>query len=235
MNYIILASALLPAVILLFYIYFKDRNNPEPIGKLIAAFWWGVFSLFLSLTISMPLMALGVFTDEPKNVIDAISLAFLGAAIPEECAKLFVLWLFLRKNKYFDENVDGIVYAVCVSLGFAALENVMYLFGNHEHWMSVGAMRALCSVPGHMFFGILMGYYYSFLAFQENPSMKHKILVIGAPVLAHGLFNSMLMSLKVTPSAISGLLMILFIVFVVRMWFYGRKRIREHLKRDGVE
>ena len=67
----------------------------------------------------------------------------------------------VRKNKYFDERIDGIVYAVAISMGFAAFENVLYLVDNYEEWLSVGLSRAVLSVPGHYAFAVLMGYYYS--------------------------------------------------------------------------
>ena len=88
--------------------------------------------------------------------MDSVNIAFFGAAIPEEIAKLFILWLVLRNNKFFDEKMDGIVYAVCVSLGFAALENIMYLFLHSESFITVGISRAFFAVPGHFCFGILI-------------------------------------------------------------------------------
>ena len=97
----------------------------------------------LSLCISLPLEALGFFTDDVYTVADSVRCAFWGAAIPEEAAKLLMLWLVLRRNRHFDENMDGIVYAVCVSLGFAAVENVEYLFANSESFLSVGFSRAI--------------------------------------------------------------------------------------------
>lgn len=233
-HYLILISAILPVVILLIYIYFKDHKNPEPIGQLHKAFWWGVFSVFVSFLVSIPCHEFGLFPDKASDFFDALRISFIGAAIPEEGAKLFVLWLFLRKNKYFDENTDGVVYAVCVSLGFAAFENVCYLFSAGDKWLSVGTGRALFSVPGHMFFGILMGYYYSLITFQPSPSIKNKILVICAPVLAHGLFNSMLYTMSISSPVLVGILTIAFLAFVIRMWFYGSKRIRELQKKDGV-
>lgn len=232
MNYIILFSALLPVAILIFYIYCKDHKKPEPPKQLYKAFFWGILSVFLSLIISGPFKALGLFPNTPGNMLGALSMSFLGAAIPEECAKLFVLWIFLRNNKYFDENMDGIVYAVCVSLGFAALENILYLFMNQDNWLTVGILRALFSVPGHMFFGILMGYYYSLSKFSPNPSTKNWILVIAAPVIAHGLFNLLLFSTQITPKTIQGILMISFLAFTTSMWSYGSRRIKELLKKD---
>ena len=164
-NYIILLTALLPVVILLYYIYHKDKKSPEPTGQLVKAFLFGTLSAPLSLCMSTPLGLIGVYPAEATSILGSVSTAFFGAAIPEEIAKFLMLWLLLRKNPYFDEKMDGIVYAVCVSLGFAALENIMYLFTNAEAYLSVGIARAIFAVPGHFCFGILMGYYYSLAKF----------------------------------------------------------------------
>ena len=130
MNHLIFLTALLPIAIFVYYIYYKDRKSPEPVNELLKAFMYGVVAVPLALCIAIPLGWMGVYPSEPTNALGCISEAFFGAAIPEEIAKLFILWIVLRRNQYFDENMDGIVYAVCVSLGFAALENVMYLFSN---------------------------------------------------------------------------------------------------------
>ncbi len=231
MNTTILFTALLPIAILIYYIIRKDKASPEPAGQLIKAFFFGILSIPVSLCISGPLEMSGLFTNEPVTVLEAISTSFFGAAIPEEIAKFFMLWLLLRKNPYFDEKMDGIVYAVCVSLGFAALENVMYLFSNAEAFLSVGIARALFAVPGHFCFGILMGYYYSLAKFYPKASKKNKALILVAPILVHGLYDSILFITNVTP-AISGLLMVVFLIFCHKMWKYGSKSIQEHLKRD---
>ena len=143
-----------------------------------------------------------------------------------------MLWLLLRKNRYFDEKMDGIVYAVCVSLGFAALENIMYLFSNAESYLSVGIARAIFAIPGHFCFGILMGYYYSLAKFYPKTPKKNKALILVAPIVVHGLYDSILFIINVTP-AISGILLIVFLVFCHKMWKYGSKRIQEHLVRDN--
>mgnify|MGYP006391493201 CR=1 FL=1 len=82
---------------------------------------------------SIPLGLIGVFHTEVTSILGSVSTAFFGAAIPEEIAKFFMLWLLLRKNPYFDEKMDGIVYAVCVSLGFAALENIFHTIHNQRN------------------------------------------------------------------------------------------------------
>lgn len=233
MVYTILLTALLPIAILVYYIYHKDKRLPEPTGQLVKAFIYGVISVFVSFCISIPLGAMGLYPDEPDSILGAVCISFFGAAIPEEIAKLFMLWLFLRKNPYFDEKMDGIVYAVCVSLGFAAFENVMYLFSNAEEYLTVGIGRALFAVPGHFCFGILMGYYYSLAKFYPLSPKKNKVLVLVAPIIVHGLYDSILFIMNVT-TAISGVLLIVFLVFCHKMWKYGSERIKEHLKRDGV-
>lgn len=81
----------------------------------------------------IPLGLIGVFHTEVTSILGSVSTAFFGAAIPEEIAKFFMLWLLLRKIRYFDEKMDGIVYAVCVSLGFEALENIFHTIHNQRN------------------------------------------------------------------------------------------------------
>ena len=224
-------AALLPIAILIFYICYKDKKSPEPTSQLLKAFFFGVLSAPLSFCLSIPFGIIGLYPDEVTTILGSVSNAFFAAALPEEIAKLFMLWLLLRKNRYFEEKMDGIVYAVCVSLGFAALENILYLFSNYEEFLSVDISRALFAVPGHFCFGILMGYYYSLAKFYPKTHKKNKALILVAPIIVHGLYDSILFIINVTP-AISGFLLIVFLVFCHKMWKYGSKRIQEHLKRD---
>ena len=229
---IILLTALLPIAILVYYIYHKDKKSPEPTGQLVKAFLFGILSVPVSFCLSIPFGIIGLYPIEATSILGSISTAFFGAAIPEEIAKLFMLWLLLRKNRYFDEKMDGIVYAVCVSLGFAALENIMYLFSNAESYLSVGIARAIFAVPGHFCFGIMMGYYYSLAKFYPQAPKKNKALILVAPIIVHGLYDSILFIINVTP-AISGVLLIVFLIFCHKMWKYGSKSIKEHIERDS--
>lgn len=231
MTKYIIFVALLPIAVLAFYIYHKDKKSPEPTEQLVKAFLFGILSVPVSFCISIPLGIIGLYPVEATSILGSISTAFFGAAIPEEIAKFIMLWLVLRKNPYFDEKMDGIVYAVCVSLGFAALENIMYLFTNAEAYLSVGIARAIFAVPEHFCFGILMGYYYSLAKFYPQASKKNKALILIAPIIVHGLYDSILFIINVTP-AISGILLIVFLVFCHKMWKYGSRRIKEYLVRD---
>ncbi len=121
--FLVIFAAIAPVAWLLWTIYRKDSVQPEPTKWLVKAFLYGVGSLFLSFAISMPTsIVLGLSVDKETygSLFEALEDAFLLAAVPEELAKFFMLWLLLRKNPFFDEHFDGIVYAVCVGLGFAA-------------------------------------------------------------------------------------------------------------------
>ena len=118
MNIYILITALLPVAILLVAIYLKDKASPEPAGQMVKAFVFGVISAGVAIALSTLLEMTGLYSQWVPYNANRIRMAFFGAAIPEETAKLFMLWLLLRKNKFFDENMDGIVYAVFVSLGY---------------------------------------------------------------------------------------------------------------------
>lgn len=229
---LILLAALAPIAILAYYIYRRDKFQKEPVKELLKAFGMGILSVPVSLLISTPLEFAGFYSMETQTLLDAVKLSFLGAAIPEEIAKFLMLWLFVRKSRCFDENVDGIVYASVVSLSFAAVENILYLVTNYESWISVGITRALFSVPGHFFFGVLMGYYYSLFRFYPAAGRKVKWLVLGAPILAHGLFDTVLFSVEVLPG-LSAALMIAFILLCNSLRKRASRSIAEHLERDS--
>ena len=180
-----------------------------------------------------PFSAAGVDATTGQSVFEAIAKAFTLAAIPEETAKLIMLWLFLRRCTYFDEHMDGIVYAVCVSLGFAALENVVYLFGNYPDVIGVGISRALFAIPGHFFFGVLMGYYYSLAKYSKDDNRYYMILTLLAPILAHGAYDSLLFVMAISPS-LSIILVLLFLYFCHKLRKYCSEKIEEHLNRDRI-
>lgn len=231
----VLLSALLPVVIALWYIFRKDSAQPEPARWLVKAFWYGILSTVLSFAFSVPageLFGLELQSEVYPSVIDAFADAFLLAAIPEELAKLIMLWLLLRKNPYFDEKFDGIVYAVCIGMGFAGLENVMYLVEGLEDgsWLSVGISRALFTIPGHFFFAVLMGYYYSLSHFGVKHGFMNRAMVFVAPVLAHGVFDAFLFCTKVNEVfAVIGL--VLFLFFFSKLKKMGTKRINNLMNR----
>ena len=227
---IILTAALLPAILLWLYIWKKDKQK-EPTSWLVKTVLWGV-----AIIIPVAILESGVETmlfgecGKPTSLFGTTTMAFAVAALPEEAFKLFALWMVLRKNPYFDEHFDGIVYAVCVGLGFAAFENIMYVFGE-EDWFSTAIVRALLAVPGHYAFAILMGYYYSVYHFVDH-SPKVAACVLLVPVLAHGTYDALAMSGIVSP-VVGGLSSFVLIYFCVKMHKVAKAKMLALVEKDS--
>lgn len=222
-----LLAALLPAFILCWYIWYKDPI-PEPTRWLVRAVLAGI-GICIPVAFLEYFIAHLIFVDgTPTTLFGTTIQAFCVAALPEEAAKLFVLWLLLRKNPHFDEHFDGIVYAVFVSLGFAAIENVSYVLQSGEGWLTVAAMRALLAVPGHYAFAIIMGYYYTVYHFvSRTPANAAKILIL--PVLAHGVYDAIAMSGSVEPVA-GGISFVVLIYFCIKLQRAAQKKVKELAK-----
>lgn len=227
LNVLVILAAIAPVAVVIWYIYRKDRKQPEPTKLLIKAFIYGILSALLTLMIVIPFEAITEFAnDEVSNIGNAIFNAFFMAAIPEELAKLGMLWLLLRNNPYFDEHFDGIVYAVCIGMGFAAIENVLYLFDNYESWISVGIARALFAVPGHFLDAVIMGFYYSLWHFRIVHNWQTCALILVGPILAHGIYDSIVFSMNIDDS-LSGILLLLFLLFLNKLKNICKKHIAD--------
>ena len=227
-----LTVALLPAILLLLYIWKKDPQK-EPTGQLVKAVLWGV-----AICLPIGFVELGIQEvlfggKTPTDLWSSTAQAFLLAAVPEEAAKLFALWLILRKNPYFDEHFDGIVYAVCVGLGFAAIENVFYVLQSEEEWLSVGIVRSLLAVPGHYAFAVLMGFYYSLYHFVDH-SKKTAVCILLVPVIAHGIYDAIAFSGMVS-AAIGGISFLVLVVFCIKMHKVAKTKIVAQIERDENE
>ena len=229
--FIVFIAAILPAIVLIVHIYNRDKWQKEPPKQLFKAFVYGVGSAMIVLL----LPAFGLVSSTPGTDISAqIGNAFRTAAIPEEMAKLFMLWLFLRKCKEFDEHMDAVVYAVCVGMGFAATENILYLFSNLNHWLSTGIMRALISVPAHYFFAIIMGYYYSLAHFRIGKNRTVDALSARlVPVVAHGIFDALLFVSAMSES-LAGILTLVFIIGFFFLRKYASSRVDRILESDRI-
>ena len=230
----VIALAVLPALILLFYTYQQDKLQREPVKMIVKGFFFGWLSVFCSFLISVPSLNLGLFSQQLNSFSDAFRQAFFGAAIPEETAKLFCLWLFLRKNPYFDERMDGIVYAVCIGMGFAAFENIEYLFASGTDWVTTGIGRSLTAIPGHFGFAVLMGYFYSLYRFDRSKAPGAGLKMWLYPVLAHGLYDTVAMMGAVTPQ-LNGAITIAILLFCFQMVKWARKSMKKHLEADSAD
>jgi protease PrsW len=226
----LLISSIFPVVIFLYMIYQKDHEK-EPISLLFKCLLGGCLSTLLSLLMSIPLGAIsGVF---PGAFLSSIHQSFLEAAIPEELAKFGILYFLIWKSRELDHSYDGIVYSVFVSLGFALIENILYVF---EGGFSVAIARAILAVPGHGLFGVMMGYYFSLARFHEGRKRREfliKSLVM--PILFHGAYDFLLFYMGASSENILLVifLLILFAGLVILLWRKGIAKIKLHLEQDG--
>jgi RsiW-degrading membrane proteinase PrsW (M82 family) len=219
MLIIILITALLPVVVLGWWIYKKDSAKPEPLRQLLTALFYGVGSAFVATLFATPLtLMLGFDTIEQMNSLgDAISVSLLSAAIPEELAKLTMLWLFLRKNPYYDEYLDGIVYAACIGLGFAGTENILYLLRS-EDWLMTGIVRGVTAVPAHFAIACAMGYFYSKRHFGDRSNLT-AACILGVPIIIHWIYDALAFSEGIFPA----LSVVINILFVLLIWIVYKR------------
>ena len=262
MSILILAgAALLPPLILCIYVFCKDRVEKEPIKLLLGLLAMGALSC-------LPAAICGsIFENHllnpafsayfPTAADGALSVsgnlgyfyhfldAFFGVALFEEGFKfLFLLWV-TKKSKHFNSLFDGMIYAIFVSLGFAALENILYVL---DGGLGTALARALLSVPGHMFNAVLMGYYYSQWHVLDKAntieaqlaaagvippgSSKYstaglKIRCLAIPVLSHGFYDFCLFTGSTA-------LILIFLGYVVFLYIHCFKKIKRMSKADGL-
>lgn len=216
--------SILPIILIACFIYLKDKEK-EPTKILAKLFLSGILSIFVTLALtdilSLIFPILEADTDT-LNLIELVFNVFIGVALIEEFSK----WIFVYKigynHKEYDEVYDMIVYAVFVSLGFAALENILYVL---QGGISVGILRALLAVPGHACDGVFMGYYLSLakLADKNNNkplSKKNKILSLIVPVILHGIYDYCLFTGHL-------FFLLVFFVFVILLYVFALKRIKK--------
>ena len=227
---IIIFAAILPAFLLVLYIWLRDKYQREPITEVLKAVGLGILSAFLAALVEGFLQGFGIVSENPTTLLGAAWNAFVGAAIPEESVKLLVLALFLRHNRYFDERFDGIVSACAVGMGFAGTENIVYLFSNINEWETVAIQRAIFAVPGHFMFAVAMGYFYSLVYFGDV-SWRMQGRILWVPVLLHGVYDALIMMANVG-TMLSSILIALFYAFCFMMFRYGRDNIKKHIQRD---
>jgi len=217
----LLGLALIPVIALLVFIYFKDKNEKEPIGLLIGLFFAGMGTIITALIGegigSLFLQLIFPYDCMLKGIIDAMII--VGPI--EELGKFLVLWLITWRNKHFNYSFDAIVYSVFVSLGFAAFENVGYVF---ENGLGTAFMRMFSAVPGHACFAVFMGFFYSKAKYasvtkKSGKAASNIILAMLVPILIHGVYDAIIMGGEQSGyDLLSGLSFLLWIVYVIALF-----------------
>jgi protease PrsW len=183
MIFTLLALALAPGVAIILFIYLKDKHEKEPKGLLFRAFIFGILSLVLTLVVSS--IADTFVALDHSNSSDLALHAFGMVALIEEGSKYLFVRFFLYPHKEFNEPFDGIIYAVMVSMGFATVENLFYVF---DGGVGIAIMRMFTAVPAHATFAVLMGFFLGKAKFQHKKAVFGLIGLVAATVL-HGAYD----------------------------------------------
>ena len=182
MNLLLFAIA--PVCVIILYIYLKDKYEKEPKLLLFYCFMFGGFVSIIITTILYMLFDY-VITLDDTDVIQQFIKAFFVVGFTEEFSKYIIVRYYAQTKDAFNEPFDGIIYAVMVSMGFAATENIIYVL---EGGYQVAILRAFTAIPAHATFGILMGYYMGQAKFSENRVMLNlKGLLLA--IIFHGTYD----------------------------------------------
>ena len=227
--YFILLPALLPVFLILRYVYLLDRNEREPLGFVLKVVMYGaIFSVPCAAAERFLVPLIGIFYN-PATIQYAWMENTVGVALVEEFSKWLVLMLIVWENKNFDYRYDGIVYAVSASLGFAALENLLYVL-NYGTGVSIG--RAIFAIPGHATFGVFMGFFLSraknFWLDGKTRRMKFcKLFALCIPMLIHGAYD-FLLSEQVAATGYQ----YIFYIYVILLDYFAWRVIKHEFRTD---
>ena len=190
-NFILIAAAVIPAVILMVKVYRSDRLEPESPALLRRLAIAGVLSALLALLLERVLGWILQLTVASSSPLYGVLLYFVVVAASEEGAKYLLLRRRTWRSPEFNCQYDGVVYAVFVSLGFALWENISYVLHNG---FGTALIRAVTAIPGHACFGVFMGVFYGMAknaALHSRPgaSRRWRIFAVAVPALLHGAYD----------------------------------------------
>jgi len=213
-QWLLLMLATAPGLLWLYYFYSKDRYDPEPVVWVLGIFLLGA-------TVTVPVAVLeGLLGGAAGGILAAV----LVAPVCEEVAKYLVVKKTVYRSRVFDEPVDGIIYAAAAGLGFASIENIVYVFSALDESLlfalQTGLFRGLISVPGHVLFSVMWGSALGMARFmpeQEGSALVRKGLVLA--IVAHATFNFLLLS------AVGFALVVL--ILVPALWVLTERHIRQ--------
>jgi len=227
-----LLITLVPPLLILLYFVLTDKFK-EPKGTVILIF-------FLGFLICLPAGILnGLSHDffyDGSKYSDNLTSSFLGPAWAEELLKFSILYLIVLKRNEFNEPMDGLVYGVVVSLGFATYENYTYVyewaeqiakdegydFAELSYLVALG--RSYSAIPMHGLNGAVMGYYFGMYAFSGNK--KFLILSLVLPYLFHGFYNFLVWPYPMT---------IIGILVLFSFYLHNELKQKQKLKRNEKE
>lgn len=181
---LLLALAIAPGLAICIYIFYRDQHDKEPAWNLFMSFLLGMLTIF-----PVAFLELSVRDFANKSILGILFSSFILIALVEEFFKFLALRYYGFNRRSFDEPLDGIIYGVMVSMGFATIENILYVY---EYGLSTAILRIFTAVPAHASFGVIMGYFVGKAKF--DPFNQRILLFKGliAATIAHGFYDSFL-------------------------------------------
>ncbi len=212
--WIVLSGIIAPAIFWFGYLYFKDRVQPEPFRTTGISYILGILSAIIAIQIFKVLPLLGI-PEDPSALMETNRLQFSFYSIGiigfiEEVCKFLPFFFVVLRFKFFDEEIDGIIYASMIALGFASYENARYLIFL-DGWELFG--RAFASPLTHTIFSSIWGYTVGLAWLESRSIAKAAVLGVGLAALFHGLFNI----LTTSPALRVGASLLILVVWIWRI------------------
>ena len=218
----LILAAIAPAFIIIIYIYLKDKYEKEPKRIMLFSFLLGAIVSVLISTVLYVFFDYFLPLPDDNNIAQQFIKAFFVVALIEEFSKYVIVRYYSQPRKAFNEPFDGIVYAVIVSMGFAMVENLIYVF---QGGLEVALIRAFTAVPAHATFGVLMGYFMGKAKFNGK-RMADNLIGLSLAILFHGAYDFFLF-IKFIPGIWIGAFISLAIAVIL-----ARKAIMIHQKNS---
>ncbi|MGG1573801.1 glutamic-type intramembrane protease PrsW [Fictibacillus sp. NRS-1165] len=205
----IISAGVAPAVALLAFFYLKDKYETEPVSMVIRLYIFGALLVF-------PIMVIQ-FGFKEEIMVSSFTEGFFLSAVLEEFLKWFLVFYCAYQHAEFNEPYDGIVYAVALSLGFASMENILYLY---VHGLTEAFGRALMPVSSHALFGVISGYYFGKAKFSSGKKRKMFLtLSLLIPFVLHAIYNWILLVFEKD-------FLIAMLPFMLFLWWLGLKKVK---------
>lgn len=238
-HYLAAASGAVPAILAMLYFDYLDRKRPEPLRMRYGVVLVGMLSVLPVLIIAQALdSVLGASAPAPDSYGGAAYISFGVAAGLEEACKISAVFLVVWYSRHFDERMDGIVYGARAGLGFALVENCLYIYKAviDDQLVGVWILRALLAVPGHAIWSGMMGYFAARRRFDhQGPGLLGGYLIA---VLLHGTYDfAIFVGIPLRADGqdvVAGLLMLVPLAISIIGWVWITRMSRSALHRDDA-
>jgi len=198
---LLLILAVAPSIFLLWFFYNQDRYRHES-PKLLA------ITFLLGAVMTVPGVILEsiarLFLPQGDTILGVFLFFIFGVALIEEGLKFLAVRIYAYNSKKFLEPMDGLILGVAAALGFATVENILYVIQNGIY---TALIRAVISVPSHAFYGAIIGFYLGEAKFRRRPELA--IYGLAIVIVLHAIFDTVA---TVVPSVIGVVALLAFVL-----------------------